>query len=1143
MSKIFRLYKEGASTYRGWNESPVFPYNSTARETIDDPDGASAKNEITSIPSPFARIDLVKTAFREVCRRANGNLKELDGNTIYHKMVSDTLDVGEIFFNIDKLTGKVEIISCDCAAVIQQLREDGNPNHFLVADSLEKFLQSDAKTYNFNQLHNIYLLNYAEGPDELNIIGATSPSTLFFSGANKLDYVNDIFFSNNDKPFDKDYQPLYKRDFEYLKSWWVLRKTTPNFSSLFPEIDTYLNLTYRALTDQNQKNQLTAISAQALDDFSVIDVKSNNQLNQVEVLGINLLKKKQTQVGAACEFTILPSQEVKDKRPLVLPVEAGNKYASLNYVNGAWGKTYKAPYVDDVTVENRCLPFDGSKHPYLTLSDFLEDTLIRVPHTLNAKSYFDGNIGGNRENCSYLLPIKPLYFKYFDVETLMSKLPDGKAALEMSVVAGGSVSLTLRVPIVGNGKVSYIEYQRLYYNDRKPSVKADCNEGGISELDFTGLVMPGVKFQQTSEAYYTVACVTPFSVQAKMQFFAKGTMLRDVPMDCRNQQKGVFDFKAETYTLAQKNFDFLRIVSRGEQAGILIPLFPTYQGLDTYEFAVDLGTSNTHIEMKKQGIGQSVPFTCNESDGMVSKFFVPSYSETPDGNRIKMDLRDEDDLIDADFMPSMIGKNSDFFFPTRTALSCAKTIDWNGSQRVFGLLNFSLTYNKRRAKEYNADPMVNIKWSNEPNAQTAMQLYIENLLLLIRNKVVVMNGNIQQTKITWFYPSSMSAHRLSQFRNAWNQTYNKLFSSQSSTIEKSESEAPIKYYFNRYASATNLVNIDIGGGTTDVAFSEGGVVNYITSFRFAGNSLFEDTFSQINPNNGIIDFFKNEMLELLQTNVNSNAQSDLINLFHSNEGHPADMASFLFSLKDNSATKDIASQKIDFNAVLQNDDKFKIVFILFYTAIVYHVAQIVKAKGLNTPRHIAFSGNGSKIVNVLTSDNRILSAYTKAVFEQVLERPYGKELEILGLDKNSNPKEATCKGGLLPSTASKMFEKVDLKTATGELITPQDTYASLDDKAKKEIVRSVKQFFHFTLHTMPSVFSFEDNFGVSVHSIELARNECSKDLETYLEKGINISLTDSGNADNKIDEALSFYPIKGAIQALSTEIEKQYRNY
>ena len=46
MSKVFRLYREGTTTFQGWNENPAFPYNSNARDTIEDPDGASAKNEI-----------------------------------------------------------------------------------------------------------------------------------------------------------------------------------------------------------------------------------------------------------------------------------------------------------------------------------------------------------------------------------------------------------------------------------------------------------------------------------------------------------------------------------------------------------------------------------------------------------------------------------------------------------------------------------------------------------------------------------------------------------------------------------------------------------------------------------------------------------------------------------------------------------------------------------------------------------------------------------------------------------------------------------------------------------------------------------------------------------------------------------------
>ena len=327
MSKVFRLYKEGTTTYQDWNENTTFPYNSKSLDTIEDPDGASAKNEITSIPSPFARIDLVKTAFKEVCRRAVRDVRELDGKTIFHKMVSDSLDVGEIFFNIDKFKSKIEIIAWDPSIMIQTLKNDNNVSHFYVGDALEKYLKSDAKTYNFGELKNIYLLNYINGTDELNIIGATSPATLFFCGANKLDNIKDIFFSNNDRPFDDDYVPLYRRDFDYIKAWWTLRKTIPYFSSLFPEIENYLNLTFKAITDQLIKNKLNEVTSATAKDFSLIDVQSHQQSNQVEVLGTALFKKKVAE-KIENEFTIRPEHSTMGTKPLVLPVESGNKYAS-----------------------------------------------------------------------------------------------------------------------------------------------------------------------------------------------------------------------------------------------------------------------------------------------------------------------------------------------------------------------------------------------------------------------------------------------------------------------------------------------------------------------------------------------------------------------------------------------------------------------------------------------------------------------------------------------------------------------------------------------------------------------------------------------------------------------------------------------
>lgn len=1137
MSKIFRLYREGTTTYQGWNENPAFPYNSNARDTIEDPDGASAKNEITSIPSPFARIDLVKTAFKEVCRRASRDVRELDGNTIFHKMVSDSLDVGEIFFNIDKFKDKIEIITWNPSLMIDALKNDKNTSHYYVADALQKYLISDAKTYNFDQLKNIYLLNYTNGPDELNIIGATSPATLFFSGANNLEYIQDIFFANNDRPFDGYFVPLFKRDFDYIKAWWTIRKTTPNFSNLFPEIENYLNLTFKAITDIVLKNKLNEITSASAKDFSLIDVQSHQQSNQVEVLGTVLFKKKA--IGDINnEFTLRPEREVSGVKPLVLPVESGNKYAGLQYVNGTWGNTNKAPYKPNISdVELRTLPYDGSVFAYLTISDFLEDTIVKVPHALNKKYFFDGNIKEVEQMTSFLLPIKPLYFKYFSIETISSTMPDGKPAYEMETIAGGSVNVVIRIPIAGNSRINYIEYQRIYYAQRQADVSETQNSGGMTSFDFSGLIMPSMKFQNKEEAIYTVSCVSTFSNQFHFDFYYEGEIIRDVPMDCRNKEKGFFDFKAETYTIQNSNFDFIRVSNKSGVSNIFIPIFLIHQSLEDYVFAVDLGTSNTHIEYKKADNNSSEAFNYKDSESLFSTFFVQSYREIQ-GKLIPLDLIDENDLMVRDFIPTVVGGDSDFSFPTRTALSYAKSTDWTEKLRSFGLINFDITYNKKLGIAYNAKPMVNIKWSNKPNAQSAMQAYIRNVMMIIRNKVIANNGNLAHTKITWFYPNSMSPRRLSQLSMAWNDSYNELFNHEGSTRNLSESVAPIQFYFRRYATATNLVNVDIGGGTTDIAFSSNGKVEYITSFKFAANSLFEDSFSDINPNNGIIDWFKNDILALLQSKPELN---ELVNIFNSNLGQPANMASFLFSLKDNSATKSLARNNIDFSKILQNDTKFKVVFIIFYTAIIYHIAQIVKAKGLKEPRHIAFSGNGSKIINIISSEPKILGKYTKVVFEKVLGKEYGSALDILGLEQGSNPKESTCKGGLISAETYDIEpENIVLSDSSGKLVKASDTYACISDTKKAEIVKTVKDFFNFTLVEIPSVFNLDNNFGVDNITMKIAIEECTKDLETYLSKGIELSIKESGNKDNPIGDAITFYPIKGVLQSLSSKIHEYY---
>jgi len=243
MAKVFRIHKEGSGNIIDWAKS--HSYGDNVIKQITDPFGAKATKEITSIPSPFSRVDLAVTAFKTV------NEVGLVGTSIYHKIVSDCLDIGEIFFNAenfkdprDHSKNKIEILVWDRAQEIEKLKKSPVKEHQIVGETLDMYLNQDAKAYNFDKMDKVYLLNY-KGPDrkdpQINIVGATSPATLFFSSANDLTYVSDhLRFRNNDRPFDSQYTPLYERDIEFQRFLYAFRLSIgkTQFAALFGDFDT-----------------------------------------------------------------------------------------------------------------------------------------------------------------------------------------------------------------------------------------------------------------------------------------------------------------------------------------------------------------------------------------------------------------------------------------------------------------------------------------------------------------------------------------------------------------------------------------------------------------------------------------------------------------------------------------------------------------------------------------------------------------------------------------------------------------------------------------------------------------------------------------------------------------------------------------
>ena len=139
--------------------------------------------------------------------------------------------------------------------------------------------------------------------------------------------------------------------------------------------------------------------------------------------------------------------------------------------------------------------------------------------------------------------------------------------------------------------------------------------------------------------------------------------------------------------------------------------------------------------------------------------------------------------------------------------------------------------------------------------------------------------------------------------------------------------------------------------------------------------------------------------------LEDNSLSDLLEILeqHKKSRVSSNIASFYFSLKDNNEIVDKnLSDNVDFNNMLLLDSNYKIVFIIFYAAIIYHLARIMKAKSLEMPRHIAFSGNGSKVIRILTSSDSTLEKFTKKIFETIYGEKYPTDgLTILQNEKNN----------------------------------------------------------------------------------------------------------------------------------------------
>ena len=1126
MAKVFRLHTAGSDAIGGWGNSNK--YNSTIINSIVDPAGATATREITSIPSPFARMDLVKEAFAFVNRIG------LEGDTIHHKMVSHALDVAQIFFNFEnfKQAGLIELIKWDINEV-NQLRNSIDPQHQLLGQTLDLFMDSDTAQFNFGDMEGLYMLRYIGpgAPDQMTIIGSTSPASLFYTSANNHDFLKGkIIFGNHQALGTDGFVPLKDRHDQNFIAWiYALKNSIPQFATRFPEVEEYLKKTYKSLSHSLQQ-RINAMDGNTLtSEFVPLDLQPGVP---VEILGVQLGINGPVDIGDKSDFAI-NSQKVSNHKPLVLP---SDKFARpWIYTTAPWQQDTIVP-LNPGDMDKRTLPADGTRYPYLTMTDFLEDTLIQTDSNPNSGDFFNGNLedkaGGDH---SFLLPIKRKYFEYFTTEDLKRNLT---IICDNAPGGGLAVTVLLNIPV----KKGVITFERVYITD---SSMMNPKNGTIKTKDFTIVLFPKTKFSGGVTPDYVVGVMSKTD-EWKPQFeclSSAGVNLRTLIPHLGPSDRNMDAVGNRVNTAApimpmssfEENFDIVEL-SMGKLRGMAIPLWSGVAGGSIYEFAVDFGTSNTHIEYKIAGANISKPLDIDQASRQLSTFnedalYDPAYAIALKNNCI----------------PFTLGGKNDVHFPMRTLLSYKKATNWATPTAPYITGNMPFYYGIIAPAAYN-EVKSDLKWSNDPHITAMVECYLGSLMQIMRNKVVMEGGNLSQTKIRWFYPTSMPAATVANISNIWNRLYLRHIGNNVALLETMpESIAPYQYYQNTFGAGVDVLSVDIGGGTSDAYIVDSnGQPAYITSLRFAANSLLGDGFVAHGiANNGFVSKYRPIINQILLANNLGNLSAILEDVAQT--GISADYISLLFGLKDNSDVVNAKCQdKVNFIQMLQTSEGAKTLVLIFYTAIIYHLATFIKAKkesgaNIQEPAVLAFSGNGSKLLQVLgvSTDvgKQMLCTYTKAIFEKVNGHRYAHVNFNIVIDPDK-PKEATCKGGLLVNnipnlaTIQNMTDTL-LGTSPMEFINGKK-YKDLSDSdwsgLKSTVEDFVKVFFELTKEQ-----KIQANFGaVSNTTLEAYRDLFASDVKLRTSN----ALTFMGllGSPDPIEDTLFFYPITEMLNILARKL-------
>ena len=1149
MSRI--LSYNNKTTGEGWIPL-TSQYNADEINMIDDPNGGLSQQPRTAIPSPFAQMDLVKNAFKRLAMNAT-----LEGESMDEKLVANAFDIAQLFFNYGELRNQLRIVEWNRATQLEMLKD--SLQHKLLGETIEMFLEQDKEAFNFDKMDRLYFLVYGN-----QVLGSTSPVTLFMATPNAQEGLYPIPVEQNVNLFDV-WRPLHKRSPKFIKYIYALFTAYPDLKKWCGEVNDYLITNFRLLPAKLADEIIKEVgNPTALDYESVEKAKTFLDSNftkmdeGIQALGVPFYCVRAQDIEtsiSASDFMIVPSREVNERLPLVLQNHLNAPQTDpFIYISSPWDdSTVITPEDYAVSPDKRVLPATTHQYPWLTDDDFFQPSLIKLDYSIDRDCFFDGNlsIGScDTDDCDFVLPLKPLFFKYFNVSDLWGTI-GGRPKFEVihnQVGATETVQVILRIPVQKQGK--FIKLERNYVAARNADLRYDManNRGYFITVPFAISIFPFVRTVQGNQ--YNVQLVDRAlgllqNYSLSLSFFKNGYLnqVGDDQVVARERSLKSERRVGSCYYKLNSEFDFIDITltdDRGSKVteGVVCPRWNDYiPGHEAFTFAVDFGTTNSHLECMKSG---NMPEPIHLNSVARERLIATLYN----GEQNLYDV-----FMKQEFLPKTIGES--YGFPQRTVLSECERLDAENVDAIVALgdANIPFIYEKE-SSGYGNRIVANLKWSTEMATSKRVRAYLTELAQLMRTKVLLENGDITKTRLVWFYPLSMKVGNVRKLGEMWEKTFREVFGltvTDSNVIQMPESVAP--YYFYKSSSkfrgsASNVASIDIGGGSSDVVIFESNAQQptVLTSFRFAANVLFGDGFSEVPHGDSnpmlikYVDYFKRLFDADDERYGELNGILDDITSKRKSE----DINTFLFSVINNQAVA--GNDVFSYNMRLNEDGTCKIVFIYFYVTLIYYVARVMKHRGLEKPRSVMFSGTGSKVLDIVGT-NRDLDLITQAVFERVYNEKYGTDGFSVVMEKNE-PKQITCRGALMevrePSGCNsvaelnKMLDDFDstLKFNYSMIDKEKLTYDDMNSaEIRAKIVNEVKKFNDFFCNLCDQIHVVE-RFLVDNKSLTRFKELVNKDLDHHLINGWNFvnKNMDDKNGSDPIEDTVFFYPIIGSIR-------------